>query len=102
MTTYTPLPNFGAKDSLPEHDPDKVVRGIDFTNEFNAIAAALSSKADAGVPVLSVGNYSFEVDAGDLVIKEDDIVMFRLVSLSAAENPGIVQASDFQEGTTGE
>ena len=40
MPTYTPLTNFGAKDSLPENDPDKVVRGLDFTNEFQAIAGS--------------------------------------------------------------
>lgn len=47
MTTlYTPSTNFGAKDTLPENDPDKVIRGLEFTNEFNAIAAAIAIKAD--------------------------------------------------------
>jgi len=47
MTTlYTPSTNFGAKDTLPENDPDKVIRGLEFTNEFNAIAAAIAVKAD--------------------------------------------------------
>ena len=52
MPTYTPLTNFGAKDSLPENDPDKVVRGLDFTNEFQAISAALAQAAENNSPDL--------------------------------------------------
>ena len=53
MTTlYTPSTNFGAKDTLPENDPDKVIRGLEFTNEFNAIAAAIAVKADVDGDIL--------------------------------------------------
>ena len=38
--SYTPTTNFGAKDSLSASDPNKVVRGSEFTIEFDAIASA--------------------------------------------------------------
>ena len=54
MTTlYTPSTNFGAKDTLPENDPDKVIRGLEFTNEFNAIAAAIAVKSDISNDILN-------------------------------------------------
>ncbi len=48
--SYTPTTNFGAKDSLSASDPNKVVRGSEFTTEFDAIASAFSASAPKASP----------------------------------------------------
>ena len=66
--TYTPTTNFGAKDSLPTNDPDKVIKGSEFTTEFSAIQTAFSLAAPAASPTftgdvtLSNGNVLFGDD----------------------------------------
>jgi hypothetical protein len=42
---YTPTTNFGAKDSLPSNDPNKVVKGAEFTDEFENISTAFGGVA---------------------------------------------------------
>ena len=51
--TYTPTTNFGAKDSLPQNDPDKVIKGTEFTTEFTAIQTAFSLAATAASPTFT-------------------------------------------------
>lgn len=51
--TYTPTTNFGAKDSLPTNDPDKVIKGSEFTTEFTAIQTAFSLAATAASPTFT-------------------------------------------------
>jgi len=51
--TYTPTTNFGAKDSLPTNDPDKVIKGSEFTTEFTAIQTAFSLAAPAASPTFT-------------------------------------------------
>ena len=46
MTDYSKTTDFTGKNSLPDSDPDKVISGVDFDLEFNAVAAASASKAD--------------------------------------------------------
>jgi hypothetical protein len=41
--SYTKLTNFGAKDSLPSGDTNKIVKGAEFDTEFNNIAAAITT-----------------------------------------------------------
>jgi hypothetical protein len=53
MASYTPTTNFGAKDSLPSNDPNKVVKGAEFTDEFEAISTALSGVAPTLDPVFT-------------------------------------------------
>lgn len=43
--TYTPATNFTAKDSMGTSNPDKVLSGVPFDFEFNAISAALQLAA---------------------------------------------------------
>jgi hypothetical protein len=50
MSNYTPLTNFGAKDTLPSGNAAKVVRGSEFTIEFNNIASSIATKAEANAP----------------------------------------------------
>lgn len=47
MSTYTVTTNFANKDSLPSGSSDKIIRGSEFTTEFNNIATAVNSKADS-------------------------------------------------------
>lgn len=53
MSNYTKSTNFATKDALTSGDPNKVVKGTEIDNEFNAIAGAISSKADTASPALT-------------------------------------------------
>ena len=46
MANYTVITNFGAKDSLLPNNPGKLIKGTEFTTEFNNIATAIATKAD--------------------------------------------------------
>jgi len=45
--TYNITTNFGAKDTLPSNDPDKVIQGAEFTVEYEAIKTAFVSAITA-------------------------------------------------------
>lgn len=47
MSNYTKSTNFAAKDSLETGNPSKLVKGTEIDTEFDNIASAISSKADA-------------------------------------------------------
>ena len=47
MANYTVITNFGAKDSLPSGNAGKLIKGTEFTTEFNNIATAVATKADS-------------------------------------------------------
>lgn len=64
MANYTPLTDFEAKDSLPSGDPDKLAKGADVQAEFNAISAAITSKANVNNPVFT-GTVTFPVGGVD-------------------------------------
>jgi len=51
--TYTITTNFGAKDSLPTGDSGKIIKGAEFTTEFNAIQSALALAATAANPTFT-------------------------------------------------
>ena len=53
MSNYTKSTNFTAKDSLPSGDSGKIIRGSEFDTEFNAIATAVTSKADLDSPTFT-------------------------------------------------
>ena len=57
--TYNPLTNYAAKDTLPANNPDKVVRGVEFTADFDAISSAFATAAPAANPVFT-GNATFD------------------------------------------
>lgn len=50
MANYVKATNFATKDTLPTGDANKIVKGTEIDNEFNAIAGAVSSKADIASP----------------------------------------------------
>jgi hypothetical protein len=47
MSDYTKTTNFTAKDALLSGNPNKIIKGVDFDTEFDAIATAVASKADS-------------------------------------------------------
>lgn len=53
MSNYVKATNFATKDTLPTGDSNKIVKGTEIDNEFNAIAGAVSSKADLASPSLT-------------------------------------------------
>lgn len=53
MSSYVKATNFATKDTLPTGDANKIVKGTELDNEFNAIAGAISSKADLASPALT-------------------------------------------------
>ena len=56
MSNYTKTTNFGAKDSLPAGDSQKIIRGTEFDTEFNAISTAIASKPDSSSYSASSGS----------------------------------------------
>jgi hypothetical protein len=53
MSNYTKSTNFTAKDSLPSGDSGKIIRGSEFDTEFDALATAVTSKADLESPTFT-------------------------------------------------
>jgi hypothetical protein len=53
MSNYTKATNFATKDTLPTGDAGKIVKGTEIDNELNAIASAISSKADTASPTFT-------------------------------------------------
>lgn len=53
MSNYTKATNFATKDSLETGNPSKIIKGTEIDTEFNAIASAVSSKADTASPTFS-------------------------------------------------
>lgn len=51
--TYTITTNFGSKDALPSGDLNKVIKGSEFTTEFNAIQTAFNLAAPVASPTFT-------------------------------------------------
>jgi hypothetical protein len=74
MSNYTKTTNFAVKDSLATGNPAKKVKGTEIDAEFVAIAAAITSKADANnsaltgttsvVNISATGTYTGTIDGG--------------------------------------
>ena len=50
MSNYTKTTDFAAKDSLLSGNALKIINGTEINTEFNAIQAAVNSKADYNSP----------------------------------------------------
>ncbi len=59
MSNYTKTTNFATKDSLPSGNAAKIVKGTEIDTEFNNIATAVATKADAAGAALT-GTTTFE------------------------------------------
>jgi hypothetical protein len=53
MANYTITTNFATKDSLASGNPAKVIKGTEFSTEFNNIATAIATKADLAGPTFT-------------------------------------------------
>ena len=53
MANYVKLTDFQSKDSLTSGDPNKIIKGAELNDEFNAIQTAVASKADSASPVFT-------------------------------------------------
>jgi hypothetical protein len=53
MANYVKATNFTAKDSLPSGNSSKIVKGAELDTEYNAVASAISSKADINSPAFT-------------------------------------------------
>jgi len=53
MSNYSKITNFTAKDSLPTGNTAKIIRGVDFDGEFDAIQTAVASKSDSNSPTFT-------------------------------------------------
>lgn len=55
MSNYVKAVDYSAKDALATGNPNKIIKGTELNDEFNAIATAISSKADLASPAF-LGN----------------------------------------------
>ena len=70
--TYTITTNFGNKDSLPSGDSDKVIRGTEFTTEFNSIQTAFGLCAPSASPTFTgTAAFSAITSSSDLTVGGD-------------------------------
>lgn len=53
MSNYTKITDFEAKDSLPSGDAAKIIKGVDFEVEFDAISTAIATKSDTESPTFT-------------------------------------------------
>jgi hypothetical protein len=77
MSDYSKTTNFGAKDTLPSGDSNKIIRGSEFDTEFDAIVSAVASKSNIAsptftgtvtVPALTItGNVTVDLGSADTV-----------------------------------
>jgi len=77
MSNYTKTTDFEAKDSLPTGDSGKIIRGAEFETEFDAIATAITTKADTAGPTFT-GTLTFETISDGTIgvtafVDEDDM-----------------------------
>jgi hypothetical protein len=69
--TYNITTNFGGKDALAENDPNKTIRGSEFTTEFTAIRSAFLLAAPAASPTFT-GTATFnDATVVDLTVSGD-------------------------------
>jgi hypothetical protein len=53
MANFVKSTDFAAKDALLSGDPNKIIKGTEIDNEFNAISVAVSTKADSVSPTFT-------------------------------------------------
>jgi microcystin-dependent protein len=112
MANYIKSTNFTAKDNLPSGDAARIVKGAEIDVEFNAIASAVSSKADsnspsftgtptaptavAGTSTTQVATTAFALDAAKAAFPVGGIIIW---SGSIAAIPVTWQLCDGTNGT---
>jgi hypothetical protein len=89
--TYTPTTNFGSKDSLPSNDPNKVIKGAEFTTEFTAIQSAFGLAAPSSNPTFTgTATYNNLTVTGSFTSRGiDDNATSTAITIDANERVGI-------------
>jgi hypothetical protein len=70
VSNYSPILSYGPKDTLPHGDPNKVLRGAQLDAELQAIATAISSKAESASvsATLAAGSYTSIFQSGSVQV----------------------------------
>jgi microcystin-dependent protein len=100
MGNYAKLTDFAAKDSLASGSPQKIVKGTELDDEFVAIAAAISSKSDAGNATLTGNVTAPTPSTGDNSTKVATTA-FVATALAGAVNTGEVKMWPTASAPTG-
>ena len=88
--TYTPTTNFGSKDSLPSNDPNKVIKGSEFTIEFSAIQTAFGLAAPTSNPTFT-GTATFDdISANTISLTDVDVVTLDVTGTATLADADVV------------
>jgi hypothetical protein len=88
--TYTPTTNFGSKDSLPSNDPNKVIKGTEFTTEFIAIQTAFGLAAPTSNPTFT-GTATFDdISANTISLTDVDVVTLDVTGTATLADADVV------------
>ena len=93
MSDYTKTTNFLAKDSLPDSDTAKIIRGSEFDTEFNNLVTAVASKANTLSPILSGIPTSPTATAGTSTLQIASTAFVQTAANSAFPSGGIIMWS---------
>lgn len=98
--SYTKLTDFGAKDSLPSGDPDKIVKGSEINTEFNNIQTAIQTLTStvSGLSGTSAITSVNSVSSGKMLTYGSSYSAYQ-----TAPNPGfvVVWTTNNQQGANG-
>lgn len=105
MSDYTKTTNFTAKDALASGSPAKLVKGVDFDTEFDAIATAVATKIEAA-STDTLTNKTINTASNTITIVEADISdLGSYITASSTDtltNKTISLTSNTVSGTTAE
>jgi hypothetical protein len=109
MSNYTKATNFATKDTLPTGNSGKIVKGTEIDDELNAIASAISSKADTAsptftgtpaAPTATLGSNTTQVATTAFVKAAVDAATGSLGTLSSQDADAVDITGGTIEGTT--
>ena len=90
MSNYTKTTNFLAKDSLPDADTAKIIRGSEFDTEFNNLVTAVASKANTLSPTLTGIPTAPTAAAGTNTLQVASTAFVQTAALAAFPSGGII------------
>ena len=109
MSNYTKATNFATKDTLPTGNSGKIVKGTEIDDELNAIASAISSKADTAsptftgtpaAPTATLGSNTTQVATTAFVKAAVDAATGSLGTLSSQDSDAVAITGGTIAGTT--
>jgi hypothetical protein len=93
MSNYTKTTNFLAKDSLPDADTAKIIRGSEFDTEFNNLVTAVASKANTISPTLTGVPITPTAAAGTSTLQIASTAFVQTAATAAFPSGGIIMWS---------